>query len=110
MILNKQNITKKVLSIFLSFSLLTPNLIEFGHSLVHKNHDICQNESQTHLHDGQDECEILGYHFSQDYNGTNEAPWVFANGITHSFFDSLESQLETVLEVYIYRRGPPHLG
>ncbi|MDP4664964.1 MAG: hypothetical protein NWS37_01875 [Flavobacteriaceae bacterium] len=101
---------KFILGIFLSISLMAPSLIELGHLVVHQKHQLCHNESKAHLHDGNDNCQLLNYHFNQKYQTFGSSAETNIDVSIIHVVERLEVQFESCHKVYRLKRGPPYLA
>lgn len=71
----KEHIVFKLITLMLTLTLLVPSAYKFAHIFAHHEHDICQGEKATHLHEVNADCDFYKfklnttyYHIVSEYN------------------------------------------
>jgi type III secretory pathway component EscR len=105
----KEHIIFKALALSLALIVLAPVAVKFAHVFSHHNHKVCQDNSTTHFHEIDVDCNFYKFKLN------NNTPLVFTDYdffipkkehseiISHYFFLSKYQQLHVSL------RGPPAL-
>lgn len=98
----------KISAILLALALIFPFTTEALHIINHHNHEHCTENSSTHFHKHEYECDIFDFHLSTivSLNDDYLAPPITLNFKT-IFPPNEESHLEN-LSLHIKLRGPPY--
>jgi len=57
----KQHITFKIFAFVIALVLLVPSVVKFNHIFANHEHDICQGEKSTHLHELNTDCDFYKF-------------------------------------------------
>jgi hypothetical protein len=102
------NKTFKLSAILLALALLFPFTTEALHILNHHGHQHCTDNTTTHFHKHEFDCEIFDFHLTTVVNLTNDNfnPPVFSNYKT--IFPHVEEFFLDKVFFQYHLRGPPH--
>src|SRR5690606_16953101 len=107
---NKTKKSFKLSAVLLALALLFPFTTEALHILNHHGHEHCTENTTTHFHKHQYECEIFDFHITTvvSIQSDNLKPPVFSNFKT--IFPPVEEFYLDNVSFQYHLRGPPYFA
>lgn len=90
-------------------TLLMPTGFKFSHIFTHHQHEICNGESQTHLHKSDLDCSFYQFNLSTPFTIPSfEYQFIFVED-NHQNHDEVYSFLSEYQRLHFSLRGPPQI-
>tara|TARA_R110002049_G_scaffold38978_2_gene120348 strand:+ start:5837 stop:6169 length:333 start_codon:yes stop_codon:yes gene_type:complete len=106
---SKTHIIFKTIALSLALIVLAPVAVKFAHVFTHHNHKVCQDNSTTHFHQIDFDCNFYKFKLN------NHTPLVFQNydffipKAAHAEIISYYFFLNKYQQLHYLLRGPPAL-
>lgn len=104
-----EQIAFKIITCLLVFTLLVPTGVMFSHIFNHQQHEICNGEPQSHLHNADLDCSFYKFKVSTPFTiPTFEFDFIFTQHNHQNYVDAY-TFLSEFQQLHFSLRGPPQI-
>lgn len=105
-----ERISFKILTFILVVALLMPTGLKFSHIFSHLHHEVCNGETQAHLHTADLDCSFYQFNLSTPFTiPIFEYQFVFTVE-NHQNYAEAYSFLPEYQQLHFSLRGPPQIN
>ncbi len=101
--------TFKTVTLILALAMLTPSAVKFSHTFTHQHHELCDGEPQSHLHQGDFDCDFYKFQLNTNYYSIFDYDGITVTTVIFKIDETLYSFLNNHRPLSFSLRGPPSL-
>jgi hypothetical protein len=106
----KQHIAFRTATLLLVFTLVLPSVVKFSHVFEHHQHEVCNGEITTHLHNQDVDCEFYKFKLATSFTIPDYNVDIFQPQHTYLKSDSHYDFLSDYQRLHFSLRGPPQIN
>ena len=105
----KEHIIFKLITLVLVLSLFVPTVVKFNHVFVHHTHKVCLDDTTTHIHKVDLDCEFHKFQLNQNFTFNQTYLQLFSPQEKDIEIVSQYNFLSKYQRLHFSLRGPPAL-